>query len=77
MNNETFEQLSLNAKAIGDNAKWLLDQAECIVTTMERSAYLSLRRRTLLNWKLLPTGSEGDTAGTGGKPAHAVYWRSG
>lgn len=32
MNNETFEQLSADAKAIGDNAKWLLDQAECIVT---------------------------------------------
>ena len=28
MNNETFEQLSADAKAIGDNAKWLLDQAE-------------------------------------------------
>lgn len=28
----TFEQLSADAKAIGDNAKWLLDQAECIVT---------------------------------------------
>ena len=27
MNNETFEQLSADAKAIGDNAKWLLDQA--------------------------------------------------
>ncbi len=36
MNNETFEQLSADAKAIGDNAKWLLDQAECIVTLWKR-----------------------------------------
>ncbi|MGS8686227.1 elongation factor P, partial [Salmonella enterica subsp. enterica serovar Infantis] len=32
MNHETFEQLSADATAIGDNAKWLLDQADCIVT---------------------------------------------
>ena len=32
MNNETFEQLAADEKAIGDNAKWLIDQAECIVT---------------------------------------------
>ena len=59
MNNETFEQLSADAKAIGDNAKWLLDQAECIVTL----------------WNGQPIsvdtdpGLKGDTAGTGGKPA--------
>ncbi|MCE1713951.1 elongation factor P, partial [Enterobacter hormaechei] len=32
MNNETFEQLAADAKAVGDNAKWLIDQAECILT---------------------------------------------
>ena len=27
MNNSTFEQLAADSKAVGDNAKWLLDQA--------------------------------------------------
>lgn len=27
MNNTTFEQLAADEKAVGDNAKWLLDQA--------------------------------------------------
>ena len=40
MNNTTFEQLAADEKAVGDNAKWLLDQAECIVTLWERSADL-------------------------------------
>ena len=35
MNNSTFEQLAADAKAVGDNAKWLLDQAECIVTLLK------------------------------------------
>lgn len=32
MNNDTFEQLAADAKAVGDNAKWLVEQAECILT---------------------------------------------
>ncbi|MCE1690208.1 elongation factor P, partial [Enterobacter hormaechei] len=32
MNNETFEQLAADEKAVGDNAKWLVEQAECILT---------------------------------------------
>ncbi len=38
MNNETFEQLSADAKAIGDNAKWLLDQAGVHRDPVERPA---------------------------------------
>ena len=32
MHPETFEQYSADAKAVGDAEKWLLDQADCIVT---------------------------------------------
>jgi len=63
MNNETFEQLAADAKAIGDNAKWLLDQAECIVTLWNGRLNASLpcgtasrsplHRRTSLSWKSL------------------------
>ena len=52
MNNETFEQLSADAKAIGDNAKWLLDQAECIVTLWNGQP-IAVTRRTSLSWKSL------------------------
>ena len=39
MNNETFEQLAADEKAIGDNAKWLIDRAECIATPGGRPSY--------------------------------------
>jgi len=32
MNNNTFEQLAADAKAVGESDIWLQDQAECIVT---------------------------------------------
>lgn len=52
MNNETFEQLSADAKAIGDNAKWLLDRLSASLPCGTVSLSLS-RRRTSLNWKSL------------------------
>ena len=52
MNNETFEQLSADAKAIGDSDKWLLDQAECIVTLWNGQP-IAVTHRTSLNWKSL------------------------
>ncbi|MGL9769162.1 MAG: elongation factor P [Sodalis sp. (in: enterobacteria)] len=32
MNNETFEQLAADVKAVGDNAKWLVEQSKCTLT---------------------------------------------
>ena len=66
----TFEQLSADAKAIGDNAKWLLDQAECIVTLWNGQP-ISVTPPNFVELEIVDTdpGLKGDTAGTGGKPA--------
>ncbi len=70
MNNETFEQLSADAKAIGDNAKWLLDQAECIVTLWNGQP-IAVTPPNFVELEIIETdpGLKGDTAGTGGQPA--------
>ncbi|AEW71787.1 Elongation factor P [Enterobacter ludwigii] len=70
MNNETFEQLSADAKAIGDSEKWLLDQAECIVTLWNGQP-IAVTPPNFVELEIVETdpGLKGDTAGTGGKPA--------
>ncbi|HAT3810905.1 TPA: elongation factor P [Morganella morganii] len=70
MNNETFEQLAADAKAIGDNAKWLIDQAECIVTLWDGRP-IAVTPPNFVELEITETdpGLKGDTAGTGGKPA--------
>jgi elongation factor P len=67
---ETFEQLSADAKAIGDNEKWLLDQAECIVTLWNGQP-IAVTPPNFVELEIIETdpGLKGDTAGTGGKPA--------
>lgn len=70
MNNETFEQLAADAKAVGDNAKWLIDQAECIVTLWDGRP-IAVTPPNFVELEIVDTdpGLKGDTAGTGGKPA--------
>ncbi|MDC9593073.1 elongation factor P [Xenorhabdus sp. IM139775] len=70
MNNETFEQLAADAKAVGDNAKWLIDQAECILTLWDGRP-ISVTPPNFVELEIVETdpGLKGDTAGTGGKPA--------
>ncbi|HBC7186512.1 TPA: elongation factor P [Morganella morganii] len=70
MNNETFEQLAADEKAIGDNAKWLIDQAECIVTLWDGRP-IAVTPPNFVELEITETdpGLKGDTAGTGGKPA--------
>ncbi|HCM61153.1 MAG TPA: elongation factor P [Morganella sp. (in: Bacteria)] len=70
MNNETFEQLAADDKAVGDNAKWLIDQAECIVT-LWNGRPISVTPPNFVELEIVETdpGLKGDTAGTGGKPA--------
>jgi elongation factor P len=70
MNNSTFEQLAADAKAVGDNAKWLLDQAECIVTLWNGQP-IAVTPPNFVELEIVETdpGLKGDTAGTGGKPA--------
>lgn len=70
MNNETFEQLAADDKAVGDNAKWLQDQAECTVTLWNGNV-ISVIPPFFVEAEVVDTdpGLKGDTAGTGGKPA--------
>ena len=70
MNNSTFEQLSADEKAVGDSAKWLLDQAECIVTLWNGQP-IAVTPPNFVELEIVETdpGLKGDTAGTGGKPA--------
>ncbi|MCD1127629.1 elongation factor P [Jinshanibacter sp. LJY008] len=70
MNNETFEQLAADAKAVGDSAKWLVEQAECILTLWNGSP-IAVTPPNFVELEIVDTdpGLKGDTAGTGGKPA--------
>ena len=70
MHPKTFEQISVDAKALGDNDKWLVDQAECIITLWNGSA-ISVTPPNFVELEITDTdpGLKGDTAGTGGKPA--------
>ncbi|WP_193015606.1 elongation factor P [Proteus sp. FME41] len=70
MNNETFEQLAADEKAVGENAKWLIDQAECIVTLWDNRP-IAVIPPNFVELEIVDTdpGLKGDTAGTGGKPA--------
>ncbi|ELX8377847.1 elongation factor P [Providencia vermicola] len=70
MNNETFEQLAADEKAVGDNAKWLIDQADCILT-LWNGRPIAVTPPNFVELEITDTdpGLKGDTAGTGGKPA--------
>ncbi|TKI08501.1 elongation factor P [Martelella alba] len=70
MNNESFEQLAADAKAVGDNAKWLVEQAECVLTLWNGQP-IAVTPPNFVELEITETdpGLKGDTAGTGGKPA--------
>ena len=59
-----------DAKAVGDAEKWLLDQADCIVT-LWNGAPITVTPPNFVELEIIDTdpGLKGDTAGTGGKPA--------
>ncbi|MBQ1784020.1 MAG: elongation factor P [Gammaproteobacteria bacterium] len=70
MNNSTFEQLAADAKAVGDTAKWLVEQDVCILTLWNGSP-IGVTPPNFVELEITDTdpGVKGDTAGTGGKPA--------
>jgi len=70
MNNETFEQLAADAKSVGDSAKWLVEQAECVLTLWNDQP-IAVTPPNFVELEITDTdpGLKGDTAGTGGKPA--------
>ncbi|RLR17684.1 elongation factor P [Sodalis-like symbiont of Bactericera trigonica] len=73
MNNENFEQLAADAKAVGDNAKWLVEQAECVLTLWNGQP-IAVTPPNFVEMEITETdpGLKGDTAGTGGKLAKLI-----
>jgi elongation factor P len=70
MNNESFEQLAAEVKAVGDSAKWLVENDICTLTLWNGAAIV-VSPPNFVELEIVETdpGLKGDTAGTGGKPA--------
>jgi len=70
MNNETFEQVAADVKAVGDTAKWLVEQDICTITTWNENP-IAVAAQNFVELAVTETdpGLKGDTQGTGGKPA--------
>lgn len=70
MNNETFEQIAADEKAVGDNLKWLVENDTCTITLFNGSPIV-VTPPNFVELEVTETdpGLKGDTAGTGGKPA--------
>ena len=70
MQPESFEQLSADAVAVGESAKWLREQDMCIVT-LWNGAPLSIQPPNFVELEIVETdpGVRGDTATGGTKPA--------
>ncbi|EAR54446.1 elongation factor P [Photobacterium sp. SKA34] len=70
MNNETFEQIAADVKAVGDNAKWLVENDPCTLTLWNGNPIV-VTPQNFVELEVTETdpGLKGDTQGTGGKPA--------
>ena len=70
MNNETFEQVPADEKAVADAKKWLAEADVCTITLWNNSP-ISVTPPNFVEIEITETdpGLKGDTAGTGGKPA--------
>jgi elongation factor P len=70
MNNETFEQIAADEKAVGENVKWLVENDVCTLTLFNGSPIV-VTPPNFVEIEIVETdpGLKGDTAGTGGKPA--------
>jgi elongation factor P len=70
MDNETFEQIAADEKAVADSAKWLVENDVCTLTLFNGSPIV-VTPPNFVEIEVVETdpGLKGDTAGTGGKPA--------
>jgi len=70
MNNDTFEQIAADDKAVADNEKWLVEGDLCTITQWNGTP-ISVTPPNFVELDVTETdpGLKGDTAGTGGKPA--------
>ena len=70
MDPQSYEQLTADAAAVGDAAKWLKEEAVCQVT-LWNGVPLSVAAPNFVVMTIVETdpGVRGDTSGGGGKPA--------
>ncbi|MCG9559499.1 elongation factor P [Vibrio kanaloae] len=70
MNNETFEQIAADVKAVGETAKWLVENDVCTLTLWNDNP-ITVTPPNFVEIAVIETdpGLKGDTQGTGGKPA--------
>jgi elongation factor P len=70
MNNETFEQVAADEKAVVDSIKWLVENDVCTLTLWNNNP-IAVTPPNFVELEITETdpGLKGDTAGTGGKPA--------
>jgi len=70
MDQQSFEQVSADANAVGESQKWLKDQDVCTVTLWNGSP-LNVEAPNFVVLTITETdpGLKGDTSGGGGKPA--------
>lgn len=70
MDQQSFEQLTADAAAVGDAAQWLKEEAICQVT-LWNGVPLSVSAPNFVIMTIVETdpGVRGDTSGGGGKPA--------
>lgn len=73
MDAETFEQTAADVKAVGDSAKWLVENNTCMVTLWNGNP-ITITPPNFVELEVTETdpGLKGDTAGTGGKPATLI-----
>ena len=70
MDNETYEQFSLDAEVIGDNKKFMIDGIECYAMYID-GIPVSIQLPEKMDFKVVstPPGVKGDTATGGSKEA--------
>jgi elongation factor P len=73
MNNESFEQVAADEKALGDTVKWLVEN-DLFTITLWNGTPIVVTPQNFVELEITETdpGLKGDTAGTGGKPATLV-----
>ena len=70
MDPETYEQVTADAPAVGEAAKWIKEEDLCAIT-LYNGAPLTVEAPNFVVLKIVETdpGLKGDTSGGGGKPA--------
>lgn len=70
INKKSFEQLAVDAKTVGNNAKWMVEQAECVLILWNDKPIIVIPPNFVeLEITETDPGLKGDTAGASGKPA--------